>query len=68
LTEKFIIHCKKIGIENFRLHDLRHEGVSKLFEKGLNVIEVSSISGHRDLSMLKRYTHINPVTLLAKIN
>ena len=67
LTKKFISHCKSIGIENFRLHDLRHEGISKLFEKGLNVMEVSSISGHKDLSMLKRYTHINPSTLLAKI-
>lgn len=67
LTKKFIAHCKAIGIDNFRLHDLRHEGVSKLFEKGLNMIEVSSISGHKDLSMLKRYTHINPITLVSKI-
>ena len=67
LTKKFIAHCKCIGIDNFRLHDLRHEGVSKLFEKGLNMIEVSSISGHKDLSMLKRYTHINPITLVSRI-
>jgi integrase len=67
LTEKFITHCKDIGLDNFRLHDLRHEGVSTLFEKGLNMMEVSSISGHKDLSMLKRYTHINPITLISKI-
>ena len=67
LTEKFIKHCKSIGIDNFRLHDLRHEGVSALFEKGLNMMEVSSISGHKDLSMLKRYTHINPLTLINKL-
>jgi integrase len=67
LTRKFIALCKTIGVDNFRLHDLRHEGISKLFEKGLNVMEVSSISGHKDLSMLKRYTHINPSTLLAKL-
>ena len=67
LTKKFIVKCKELGIENFRLHDLRHEGVSSLFEKGLNMIEVSAISGHKDMAMLKRYTHINPVTLIAKI-
>lgn len=67
LTEKFITHCRSLGIENFRLHDLRHEGVSSLFEKGLNMIEVSAISGHKDMSMLKRYTHINPATLFKKI-
>jgi integrase len=68
LTDKFISHCESIGIDNFRLHDLRHEGVSRLFEKGLNMLEVSTISGHKDLAMLKRYTHINPTTLLDKIN
>ena len=64
---RFIICCKTIGIDNFRLHDLRHEGVSALFEKGLNMMEVSSISGHKDLSMLRRYTHINPLTLICKL-
>ena len=68
ITEKFINHCKRLGIEDFRLHDLRHEGVSQLFEKGLNTMEVSAISGHKDLTMLKRYTHINPSTLISKIN
>ena len=67
LTGTFIKHCKNIGIVNFRLHDLRHEGVSSLFEKGLNMMEVSSISGHKDLSMLRRYTHINPLTLIDKL-
>src|SRR5690606_14664737 len=33
-------------------HDTRHEGISRLFEAGLNVIEVSRISGHRTLSQL----------------
>lgn len=42
---------------DLRFHDLRHEAISRLFEKGLNIIEVASISGHRDLKMLKRYTH-----------
>jgi integrase len=68
LTIKFIALCKSIGIENFRLHDLRHEAVSSLFEKGLNSIEVSTISGHKDMAMLRRYAHINPSTLLSKID
>lgn len=67
LTEKFIKLCKTLEIEDFRLHDLRHEGVSSLFEKGLNMMEVSSISGHKDLSMLKRYTHINPEKLAERL-
>ena len=54
-------------IDDLHFHDLRHEGVSRLFEKGLNVMEVASISGHKTLQMLKRYTHLSSDVLLAKI-
>lgn len=55
------------GVKALRFHDLRHEGVSRLFERGLNVIEVSSISGHKELRMLKRYTHLNADDLVARL-
>ena len=45
---------KRAGIEDLRFHDLRHEAISRFFEKGLSVPEVASISGHRDLRMLQR--------------
>ncbi len=49
---------KKTKISDLHFHDLRHEAVSRLFEKGLNIAEVASISGHRDFRMLSRYTHL----------
>ncbi len=55
------------GIKALRFHDLRHEGVSRLFERGLNMIEVSSISGHKELRMLKRYTHLSADDLVARL-
>ena len=42
-------------------HDLRHEGVSRLFEKGLTIPHVATVSGHRSWQSLKRYTHIRQV-------
>ncbi len=57
----------RAGIKNFRFHDLRHEATSRLFEKGLQMIEVASITGHRDLASLKRYTHLNPADLAKKL-
>lgn len=54
-------------LAGLRFHDLRHEAVSRLFEKGLNPIEVGMISGHRTLAMLQRYTHISPTSVLVKI-
>lgn len=44
----------RAGIEDLRFHDLRHEATSRLFEKGLQLMEVSAITGHKDLAMLKR--------------
>lgn len=47
----------KLGIQNLHFHDLRHEAISRLFELGsLDMMEVAAISGHKSLSMLKRYT------------
>jgi len=58
----------KSGIENFRFHDLRHEATSKLFEMNLNMMEVSTITGHKTLQMLKRYTHLSVDKITKKIN
>ena len=57
----------KLDMEDWRFHDLRHEATSRLFEKGLNTMEVASITGHEDLRMLKRYTHIKPESLVARL-
>ena len=67
MTQAFERACKRAGIENLRLHDLRHEATSRFFEKGLNVMEVSAITGHQDLRMLKRYTHIRPESLVDRL-
>ncbi|MBP2157394.1 integrase [Erwinia rhapontici] len=57
------------GIENLHFHDLRHEAISRLSELGtLNLIEMASISGHKSLTMLKRYTHLRAVNLVRKLD
>ena len=52
---------------NYILHDLRHEAISRLFEKGLSVAEVALISGHRDVRQLFRYTHLRAEDLVSKL-
>jgi integrase len=57
-------------VERFRdlnYHDLRHEGTSRLFEKGLSIMEVASITGHKDLRVLRRYTHLRAEDLAVKL-
>lgn len=52
---------------DLRFHDLRHEATSRLFERGLNIMEVASISGHKTLGMLRRYTHLKAEDLARKL-
>ena len=58
---------KKAGIEGLRFHDLRHEATSRFVEAGLSDLEVSSITGHKSMQMLKRYTHLRTENLSDKI-
>jgi len=53
--------CKVLGIENLHFHDLRHEGVSRLFEMGKTIPQVASVSGHRSWASLTRYSHLRQV-------
>ncbi len=55
------------GSHDLHWHDLRHEAVSRLFEKGLTTEEVMKVSGHRTYSMLARYTHLRTDNLVAKL-
>lgn len=58
---------KKAGLAEFHFHDLRHEAVSRLFECGMNPLEVAAVSGHKTMQMLSRYTHLKPANLLKKM-
>ena len=66
ISAAFTRACYATGIntedmpEELRLHfhDLRHDGVSRLFEMGWNIPKVSAVSGHRSWQSLKRYTHL----------
>ncbi|MGR4871896.1 integrase [Variovorax sp. LARHSF232] len=57
----------RAGLEDFHFHDLRHEATSRFFEKGLNMMEAASVTGHRDFRMLKRYTHLDASKLALKL-
>lgn len=58
---------RRAGLPHLRLHDLRHEGISRLFEQGLSIEEVALISGHTSWATLKRYTHLRPQDVTKKL-
>lgn len=61
--------CKAIGATDLRLHDLRHESVSRAFEsgKGLNVGEIKVLSGHKSLVSLERYSNLDVKKVAKKL-
>lgn len=52
-------------VSDLRYHDLRHHGISRLFEMGYGIQEVALVSGHRDWNQLRRYTNLKPESLHA---
>ncbi len=50
--------CKFLDIEDLHFHDLRHDGISRLFEMDWTIPHVAAVSGHRTWESLKRYTHL----------
>ena len=67
VTGGFLKLCRKVGIHDLHFHDLRHEATSRLFEKGLNPVEVATITGHKDTRMLMRYTHLRAEDLVGRL-
>jgi integrase len=62
ISDRFARLCKRVGIEDLRFHDLRHEGISRLFEdreSNYSIPQVGHISGHKKWETLRRYTQLN---------
>ena len=67
ISQAFERVSKAADIEGLTCHDLRHEATSRLFEKGLNPMQVAAITGHKTLQMLKRYTHLRAEDLVGML-
>ena len=51
--------CKDLGIKDLHFHDLRHEAICRLYERTkLSDLQISLISGHKNLEMLRRYSNL----------
>jgi integrase len=59
----FLRTCRRVGIEDFRLHDLRHTCASWMRMKGADIHVVALQLGHKDLRQAARYQHLAPAFL-----
>ena len=63
----FLRAARRAKIEDIHFHDLRHMALTNLSVKFTNILELASISGHRELKMLQRYVHIKAEDLVEKL-
>lgn len=67
ITYAFIRASKRCGLVDLHFHDLRHEATTRLSEKLPNILELSAVTGHKELKMLKRYYHPKAEELALKL-
>ncbi len=63
----FLRAARRAKVLDVHFHDLRHMAITRLASKFSNPMEIAAISGHKSLSMLKRYTHIKAEDLVKKL-
>nr|WP_023594097.1 site-specific integrase [Pandoraea pnomenusa] len=61
--------CDRADIEDLHIHDLRHEGISRTAETGkFSLIDLQAFSGHKDVRMLLRYSHLCTTQLAHRLD
>jgi integrase len=67
LSAAFKRAVKRSGLIDFHFHDLRHTAITAMAQKLPNLIELSAVTGHKSLTMLKRYYHPSIEDLARKL-
>ncbi len=63
VKKSFATACKRTGISDFRMHDMRHTCAAWLVSSGVSLIEVRDLLGHSTIKMTERYAHLAPENL-----
>ena len=59
LSKGFRGACQRAGIENFRIHDMRHTFASWLVQGGVSLYVVKDLLGHSSIAVTERYAHLS---------
>lgn len=68
LAQAFKRLTRRAKLDNFTVHDLRHEGVSRLFQTKMSDVEIMRMTGHTNASTLVRYSHLRASEVAAKLD
>lgn len=77
LRKAWLRMCQHAGLtdgDELRIHDLRHEAISRVAEAGsstpggFSLVDLQHFSGHRDVRMLLRYAHLCTQSLARRLD
>ncbi len=60
--------CEKAKIINFTFHDFRHTAVNNWRKEGHDYFRIMAISGHKTISVFKRYNMVDERELKTLVN
>ncbi len=63
LTRAFSSTIRKVGIADFRFHDLRHTFATRMVQAGIDLYTVQKLLGQKTSSVTMRYAHHNTASL-----
>ncbi|MFO1351545.1 MAG: site-specific integrase [Gammaproteobacteria bacterium] len=67
IKRSFMTACRRVGIEDFHIHDLRHTCAAWLVSAGVPLPEVRDLLGHSSVQMTERYAHLAPENVRAAV-
>ncbi len=67
LKNSFATACKRVGIQDFRIHDLRHTCAAWLVTSGVPLTEIRDLLGHSSVTMTEKYAHLAPENVRAAV-
>ncbi len=67
VKRSFATACRRAGIEDFRIHDMRHTCAAWLVTAGVPLTEVRDLLGHSSVKMTERYAHLAPENVRAAV-
>jgi integrase len=67
MHRSFVTACKRAGIEDFTFHDLRHTAINNWRLQGHDYFRIMAASGHKTMSVFKRYNTVSREELRALV-
>ena len=67
IRRAFETACRRTGLADFHIHDLRHTCAAWLVSNGVPLAEVRDLLGHASITMTERYAHLAPENIRAAV-